>query len=454
MKLDRVKEIAAAVLYEGYILYPYRASSIKNRQRWTFGGVFPAGYASFEGGDPSSVQTQCLLRGTPRSIVEVRVRFLHLLPREIGQLHDPVAELARDAVPTFTKVPAMDIDGIKFVSWEEAIEREVEAPPLAVGNLAGTPARIDFAFPGKTHLDPLRMEGGRITAVWVRTALSIEGTIGISAESVATDVWRLTVRVENLTPLPAAERENREQAQRRALASTHTIFAVRDGAFVSLLDPPDDLREAAAQCDNQGTWPVLAGEEGTTDNLLSSPIILYDYPQIAPESPGNLFDSTEIDEILILRILAMTDDEKREMAVGDERARALLERTEALTPAELCKLHGVMRNPRATAAAPPDPWAAREANLRPAAHATNAARLNIGDRVRLQPKAGGDIMDIALKDKVAIVEGIETDFEDRVHVAVTIIDDPGRDLGLGRYPGHRFFFSPDEVERCGDGVES
>ena len=98
MKLDRVKEIAAAVLYEGYILYPYRASSIKNRQRWTFGGVFPADYASFEGGDPSSMQTQCLLRGTPRSIVEVRVRFLHLLPREIGQLHDPVAELARDAV--------------------------------------------------------------------------------------------------------------------------------------------------------------------------------------------------------------------------------------------------------------------------------------------------------------------------------------------------------------------
>jgi hypothetical protein len=362
--------------------------------------------------------------------------------------------LARDAVPTFTKVPAMDIDGIKFVSWEEAIEREVEAPPLAVGNLAGTPARIDFAFPGNTHLDPIRMEGGRITAVWVRTALSIEGTIGISAESVATDVWRLTVRVENLTPLPAAERENREQAQRRALASTHTIFAVRDGAFVSLLDPPDDLREAAAQCDNQGTWPVLAGEEGTTDNLLSSPIILYDYPQIAPESPGDLFDSTEIDEILILRILAMTDDEKREMAAGDERARALLERTEALTPAELCKLHGVMRNPRATAAAPRDPWAAREANSPPAAHATNAARLNVGDRVRLQPKAGGDIMDIALKDKVAIVEAIETDFEDRVHVAVTLIDDPGRDLGLGRYPGHRFFFSPDEVERCGDGVGS
>src|SRR5580704_13515269 len=142
MTRDHVKEIAAAVLYEGYILYPYRPSSIKNRQRWTFGGVFPADYASFEGGDPSSMQTQCLLRGTPRSIADVRVRFLHLLAREIGQLHDPVADLAPDAIPAFTRVPSMDIDGVKFVPWEEAIEREVVAPPLAVGNLAGTPARI------------------------------------------------------------------------------------------------------------------------------------------------------------------------------------------------------------------------------------------------------------------------------------------------------------------------
>ena len=110
------------------------------------------------------------------------------------------------------------------------------------------------------------------------------------------------MRVENLTELSTAERGDRSLAQRRAFASTHTILGVRDGAFLSLMDPPDGARDAAAACDNQGTWPVLVGEPGETDSILSSPIILYDYPDIAPESPGDLFDATEIDEILTLRI--------------------------------------------------------------------------------------------------------------------------------------------------------
>lgn len=446
MKLDHVKEIAAAVLYEGYILYPYRASSIKNRQRWTFGGIFPASYASSEESDPSSMQTQCLVSGAARSVIEVRVRFLHLLTREIGRLQTPVDEVMADAVPAFTKVQEMEIDGVKFVPWEEAIEREIVARPLALDDLTGTPVRIGFAFPGKTEFEPIGKAGNPITAVLVRTALAVEGAITIGAKPIAHDVWRLTVRIENTTPLPATERLTREQAQRRAFASTHTILGVSEGSFVSLIDPPEDLRDAAVCCENLGTWPVLAGEEGATDTLLSSPIILYDYPQIAPESPGDLFDSTEIDEILILRILAMTDEEKREMAAGDERARALLQRTEALTPDDLYKLHGVLRNPHATNDAARG-WKSQDC-------AKNPVRLNVGDRVRLRPKAGGDIMDLALKDKVAIVEAIEKDFEDRVHVAVTLLDDPGRDLGLGRFPGHRFFFSPDEVERCGGGAGS
>ena len=77
--------------------------------------------------------------------------------------------------------------------------------------------------------------------------------------------------------------------------------------------------------------------------MLSSPIILYDYPQIAPESAGDLFDGTEIDEILALRILTLTEDEKREMRDGDERARQILERTEALPEEQFLKLHGVLR---------------------------------------------------------------------------------------------------------------
>jgi hypothetical protein len=72
--------------------------------------------------------------------------------------------------------------------------------------------------------------------------------------------------------------------------------------------------------------------------------------------------------------------------------------------------------------------------------------LKPGDRVRLWPQHTADIMDIALRGKVAVIEAIERDFEDRVHLAVVLEDDPGHDLGMLRQPGHRFFFSPHEVE--------
>ena len=130
----------------------------------------------------------------------------------------------------------------------------------------------------------------------------------------------------------------------RSFVSTHTILDVRDGEFVSLLDPPEAFREAAAGCSNVGTYPVLIGAEGSRDCMLSSPIILYDYPQIAPESAGNLFDGTEIDEILTLRIMTLTDEEKHEMRGADDRARQILERTEALPLEQLMKMHGAMRS--------------------------------------------------------------------------------------------------------------
>ena len=107
------------------------------------------------------------------------------------------------------------------------------------------------------------------------------------------------------------------------------------------------------QCNNVGTWPVLAGEEGQARWHLSSPIILYDYPQIAPESPGDLFDGTEIDEILALRILTLTEDEKHEMRNADERARQILERTESMPAEHFMKLHGVLRGLRPSDEAKP-----------------------------------------------------------------------------------------------------
>ncbi len=424
MNLDRASAIVTAVLYEGYILYPYRPSSVKNQQRWTFGGIFPADYATFGGGDPCAMQTQCLVRGNAGTALELRVRFLHLMTREIGSLPEELTELPASGEPAFTAVAALEVQGERFLAWEEAVEREVVAPVATIAELlAGI--SLPFGFAGSRETEPIRGAIGRIAGLVIRTSLPVDGRLTVAAAAAGPGVYRLTIRVENLTRLHVSEIANRALAQRRAFVSTHTLLGARGGDFVSMTDPPEALREMAAACENQGTWPILVGRPGATDTILSSPIILPDYPEIAPESPGDLFDATEIDEILILRILTMTDDEKRDMATVDPRARALLQRTEALSPAELNKLHGRLRKPRNS----------------------SSATLKVGDRVRLRPKPGGDVFDIVLRDQIAIVEAIERDFEDRIHVAVTLLDDPGRDLGMQRMPGHRFFFAPSEVER-------
>ena len=79
----------------------------------------------------------------------------------------------------------------------------------------------------------------------------------------------------------------------------------------------------------------------------------------------------------------------------------------------------------------------------------NGIELRVGDQVRLRPRANADILDIALSGQLATIQAIERDFDDRFHVAVTIDDDPGKDLGVDRMPGHRFFFAPEEIERVG-----
>ena len=95
------------------------------------------------------------------------------------------------------------------------------------------------------------------------------------------------------------------------------------------------------------------------------------------------------------------------------------------------------------------PWEELDALPRLAYLRVNGVELRVGDPVRLKPRGNADIFDMALSNKLATIESIERDFEDRVHVAVTIDDDPGRDFGLERMPGHRFFFAPEEVEPLG-----
>jgi hypothetical protein len=128
-----------------------------------------------------------------------------------------------------------------------------------------------------------------------------------------------------------------------SFVSAHLLLGITGGEFISLLDPAEAYRASVAACSNQGVFPVLVGEEPERSMMFCSPIILYDYPKIAPESAGDFFDGTEMDEMLTLRVLTLTDAEKNEMRHGDPRARRILERTEALTGEEMLKTHGIVR---------------------------------------------------------------------------------------------------------------
>jgi len=298
-----VDRIADAVLYEGYLLYPYRPSSVKNRQRWTFGGLFPQECDLVRiGAEPSALQAECLIEATEAATVRVRVRFLHLIERSVGGR-----------------------------PWQEAEDREIPVPPLAFENCS---SRTEFAL-------PIRQErGGR--GEEVREQLAIRGAIDARISRVEPGLFRLTVGVANLTAVqdPALDREC---LLRESLVSTHVILETEGGGFISQTDPPEQHREAVSGCKNVGVWPVLIDERKT---MLASPIILPDHPQLAPESPGDLFDATEIDEILTLRILTLTDQEKAEMRAADPRADALLARTESLGQEQLMRLHGTVRELR------------------------------------------------------------------------------------------------------------
>jgi hypothetical protein len=320
---DPVRRIADAVLYEGYILWPYRRSATKNQKRWTFGGVYPRAYSEARGGDdPWLQQTQCLLHGDSGTRLSVTVRFLHVVERRVGRRTAEVLELVDELV----------VGDERYLAWDESRERE-----LAAAGPATEPQTLRVAIPGGSDEEALA-DAGALVRAW----RALEGAVEIEPEHAGDGVLRVTVRISNTTPWPGGDRE---EALRQTFVSTHTVLRT-DGAFVSLTDPPPDLRDAAEDCRNIGTWPVLVGEEGDRRTVLSSPIILPDYPRIAPESPGDLFDGTEIDELLTLNILALTEEEQREMRDSDPRARQILERTAALTPAQLMRLHGAVRELR------------------------------------------------------------------------------------------------------------
>jgi hypothetical protein len=341
-------KLAASVLYEGYVLYPYRPS-VKNHTRFTFGGLYPRSYSETQASnDPYAMQTECLVRGDADSVIHVKVRFLHLVNRQVGKLAAPAAELDLAALPDYSLVERLEVGERLLLPWQEAIERQHETTAATLPSLVSSPLYELFHIPGSRQLEPVRTTDlGPIPALLIRDQEPIAGSIAVSCTPVASGLFKVRVQVENRTDLREPSACSRDAALLRSLVSTHTVLWADGGEFVSLIDPPAELRAHAAGCQNHGAWPVLVGEPGENDTVLSAPIILYDYPQVAPESPGDLFDGTEIDEILTLRILTLTDREKQAAAALDDRVRALLNRTGALDCDQLLALHGTVRDLRA-----------------------------------------------------------------------------------------------------------
>ena len=347
MNFAQVKEIANAVLYEGYLLYPYRQSALKNRTRWTFGAVYPREYSEANGGiEPWTMHTECLVQGQADAIsLDITVRFLHLLMRTVAR---PESESAQDE-HVEESVSEWSLAS-RFVDepLQEGMEREVDIENLSLRDLLASPRRVAIEFPAARTVESSPNEVG--TEV-IREQQALLGAFIISAEAINRgttedgDIFKVSIEIENTTPGTGAVTSRRDEILFQSFVSTHTILRVHQGSFISLLEPPDALQALTGECQNVRTWPVLVGNPGEREVMLSSPIILYDYPQIAPESPGALFDGGEIDEILSLRIMTLSDEEKEQMR-QDEHTREILERTEALTPEQFMKMHGVLRDLR------------------------------------------------------------------------------------------------------------
>lgn len=444
MKFDVAQKIADAVLYEGYLLYPYRRSAAKNQARWQFGVLVPRSLSESSGSDRWSLQTECLLEPGAAPELHFKIRFLQLQARIVEESCDPQGF-------QFRAVDKLEINGKRYLTWDEAVEREVEHDGTPFEQLLSSGRELSVDVAGGRDVEPLHGPDDRVVARILKERWPIHGRIRLAAERCG-GLIKVRLRVENLTEWPDSSPADRNLALRRSFIATHALLSIADGAFVSLIDPPEWAREAAASCVNLHAWPVLAGENGRRDVMLSAPIILYDYPQIAPESAGDLFDLTEIDELLTLRTMTLTGDEKREVRETDERAAAILDRIDTLPDEIFDRLHGTVRSFSDTAGK--EALAGSNAGLGPPVSpetdhvVIDAIAVSKGSRVLLKPGCRlADAQDMFLRGRTAIVEAVFSDFEGKNYLAVTLLDDPAADLQ--RAQKRFFYFYPDEVQPVG-----
>jgi hypothetical protein len=497
--MDIARRVADAVLYEGYLLYPYRASAAKNQLRWQFGVLVPPDYSATA--EPSKSVTECLLEAADADDADVhlRLRFLHIRSRTVEEL---------TAGGGYRAVPELTSGETVYLGFDDATEREAETV-LPLRDLLEEEHAVDVQVTGGRSAEPIVSPAGEPLGRVVSEQQPLDARLRVSATRQPGPYGLIKLHIESRNTSswdePGAPRE---EALRRSLIAAHLLIGTTRGGFVSLIDPPEWARPAVDGCRNQHVWPVLVGEPGDRELMLSSPIILYDYPDIAPESQGDMFDSTEIDEMLHLRAITLTEEETQEAAATDPRAAEILRRARDLPPELVERLHGVIRylgmpsrpaapttqSPGGPAlagfpgfsapadvaadvaadvpsgltdgltdglavdagipgAAPGRPWwdPGTDARVSPETDTVTVSGVPLakGSRVRLNPgKRRADAHDMFLAGKVAHVEAVFLDVDGSRHLAVTLADDPAADLQ--RTQGRFLYFAPDEVEPLGD----
>lgn len=453
------RSVADATLYEGYVLYPYRVSSAKNRVRWQFGVLAPRAWAEADGSERWKLRTECICDPGPSPDLWVRVRFLQLQSR-IVQAAGPNG---------YEPVESLLVGGVRWVPWDEAVERVVEVGPCKVLPVASSHHEAEFAFGADGSTEDLVDDDGTVVGRIVRRTDDCVGTVTIDAEWAEgySPLAKLTVAVTNRSDA-VGHGATRDEALAHSLLGVHALLGLDGGSFVSSIDPPTDAVEAVAGCTNDGSFPVLVADpSGGPDVMLSSPITLYDHPEVAPESQGDLYDSTEIDEILALRIMTLTDEEKAEARGTDPRAAAIVDRCDNMPPEMWARLHGAVRElgpardlgevpsfATPTDAAPAvaeeaaKPWwdPATDAEFDPWTDSVRIGEVDVaqGTKVILRPNRRSDSHDFFLAGMAATVAGVFHDVDGTLQVGVTVDDDPATEelAWQGRY----LFFFPDEIE--------
>jgi len=240
---------------------PYPPSAVKNQQRFNFGVLYPRSYSQAQDQlEPWFTKTECLVTGSVLTSVEVRIRFLHYCERIIQRV-------TQDGV--WQPVNRLEVAGNVIQPWPEAVEEEIILPVASLQSLAQKPLEWPCVIAAKTTPEPITDETGRVVGKVLRTLCELQLALKVRAESLNESVFRISVRVENITD-PATSLSTREAALLHSPISTHTLLGVQDGRFVSLLETPEELVPFAKDCMNVGCYPVPAGDRSAHDTVLSS----------------------------------------------------------------------------------------------------------------------------------------------------------------------------------------